>query len=176
MFQTKFVKKIKTHVLCSVALFFFLVRKSCRLWDKVEKYCTAGQTTDDNIIGHTWFACWITKAIDTDSEYTIFIASSRQRWLSERASILLVYVYCNPLYSLQPGQCCLDNDWIKLWTWEESGLDSWLGWETFIFSSSVTNPASYWMNAGRFFSPEVKQLSAKISKFRIPMAKQQEYF
>jgi len=24
-------------------------RKSCRLWDNVEKYCTAGQTTDDNM-------------------------------------------------------------------------------------------------------------------------------
>jgi len=28
MFQTKFVEKIKTHILCSVTFFF---RKSCRL-------------------------------------------------------------------------------------------------------------------------------------------------
>ena len=35
MFQTKFVEKIKTHILCSVAFFF---RKSCRLWENVEKY------------------------------------------------------------------------------------------------------------------------------------------
>ena len=27
----------------------FFFRKSCRLWDNVEKYCTAGQATDDNI-------------------------------------------------------------------------------------------------------------------------------
>ena len=27
----------------------FLFWKSCRLWDNVEKYCTAGQTTDDNM-------------------------------------------------------------------------------------------------------------------------------
>ena len=26
-------------------LFFFFFRKSCRLWDNVEKYCTAGQAT-----------------------------------------------------------------------------------------------------------------------------------
>ena len=26
----------------------FPPRKSCRLWDNVEKYCTAGQATDDN--------------------------------------------------------------------------------------------------------------------------------
>jgi len=29
-------------------LFFF--RKSCRLRDNVEKYCRAGQTTDDNMV------------------------------------------------------------------------------------------------------------------------------
>jgi len=33
MFQTKVVEKIKTHILCSVTFF----RKSCRLWDNVEK-------------------------------------------------------------------------------------------------------------------------------------------
>jgi len=33
MFQTKGVEKIKTHILCSVTFF----RKSCRLWDNVEK-------------------------------------------------------------------------------------------------------------------------------------------
>ena len=46
MFQTKVVEKIQTHILCSVTFFF---RKSCRLWDTVEKYCTAGQATDDNM-------------------------------------------------------------------------------------------------------------------------------
>ena len=45
MFQTKVVEKIKTHILCSVTFF----RKSYRLWDNVEKYCTAGQATDDNM-------------------------------------------------------------------------------------------------------------------------------
>jgi hypothetical protein len=44
MFQTKFVEKIKTHILYSI-----IFRKSCRLRDKVEKYCTAGQATDDNM-------------------------------------------------------------------------------------------------------------------------------
>jgi len=37
-------KKSK-HILFSISSFF---RKSCRLWDNVEKYCTAGQATDDN--------------------------------------------------------------------------------------------------------------------------------
>jgi hypothetical protein len=39
----------------------------------VEKYGTARQTTDDNIIRRMRFACWITKATDTHSEYVILI-------------------------------------------------------------------------------------------------------
>ena len=34
MFQTQVVEKIKTHILCSVT---FFLRKSCRLWENVEK-------------------------------------------------------------------------------------------------------------------------------------------
>jgi len=46
MFQTKVVEKIETHILYSV--FFF--RKSCRLWDNLEKYCRAGQSADDSMV------------------------------------------------------------------------------------------------------------------------------
>jgi hypothetical protein len=63
-------------------------RKSCPLQDNVEKYGTARQATDDNIIGRMPFACWVTKATDTHSEYVMLIASSRQKWLCERASML----------------------------------------------------------------------------------------
>jgi hypothetical protein len=45
MFQTKFVDKVKTHILCSLNFF----QKSCRLWDNVEKYGKARQPTDDNM-------------------------------------------------------------------------------------------------------------------------------
>ena len=45
MFQTNVVQKIKTHILCSVTF----SRKSCRLWDNVEKYCRAVQDTDYNM-------------------------------------------------------------------------------------------------------------------------------
>jgi len=45
MFQAKVVEKIKTHILCSK--FFFGNRAVC---DKVEKCCTAGQATDDNMV------------------------------------------------------------------------------------------------------------------------------
>jgi len=43
MFQTKFVEKIKTHILCSVTFY----RKSYRLWDNVGKILYS-QT------GHRW--------------------------------------------------------------------------------------------------------------------------
>ena len=58
--QTKVVKEIRTHILCSITFFFLILP----LWDNLEKYCTAGEATDDNI----WrmrIACWIPKATDT---------------------------------------------------------------------------------------------------------------
>jgi hypothetical protein len=46
MFQIKVVEKIKTHVLCSV----LFSRKSCRLWDNVDKYYRGWQATDDIMV------------------------------------------------------------------------------------------------------------------------------
>jgi hypothetical protein len=60
----------------------------------VEKYGTARQATDDNIIWHMRFAGWITKATDTHSEYVTLITFPRQQWLRERASMLRLYVQC----------------------------------------------------------------------------------
>jgi hypothetical protein len=45
IFQTNVVEKIKRHILYSVTF----LRKSCRLWDYVEKYRRAGQATDDHM-------------------------------------------------------------------------------------------------------------------------------
>ena len=61
MIQTKVVEKIKSRVLYSVTCF----RKSCRLWDNVEKFCRTGQVTVDQL--RKRIACWITKATDTHS-------------------------------------------------------------------------------------------------------------
>jgi hypothetical protein len=89
IFQIKVVDKIKTHILCSINFF----RKSCRSWDNAEKYGRARQATDDNIIQRMRFACSITKATDTHSEYVILIAFPRQQWLRERASLLRLYIH-----------------------------------------------------------------------------------
>ena len=47
----KNVEKIKTRF-----IYDNVFRKSCRLWNNVGKYCTAGQDTDDNIIRRMRFA------------------------------------------------------------------------------------------------------------------------
>jgi hypothetical protein len=39
------------------------------------------------------FACWITKATDTHSEYVILIAFPLQQWLRERASVSRFYAH-----------------------------------------------------------------------------------
>ena len=56
----------------------------------MEKYGRARQATHDNIIRRMRFACWITKAIDTHSEYIILIAFAMQLWLRERATLRYV--------------------------------------------------------------------------------------
>jgi hypothetical protein len=71
----------------------FVFRKLCRLLLNVEKYGTARQATDDNTIQCMRIACCITKATDTHSQYVILIAFPRQQWLSERASMLRLYVH-----------------------------------------------------------------------------------
>jgi len=52
MFQAKVVQKVKIHLSRSETFFFF--RKLCRLWDKVENYCTVGEVSEDNM-GHAYF-------------------------------------------------------------------------------------------------------------------------
>ena len=70
-------------------------------WDNVQKYYTAGQATDDNIIWHMRYAFWITKATNTHSKYAILIALLRQKWLHERATMIhCMYTACLVMYLL----------------------------------------------------------------------------
>jgi hypothetical protein len=83
MFQTKFVEKIKTHLI--YVNFFFENRAVYEIiW---KKYCTAGQATDDNIINCMRFTCWV-NATDKHSEYLIVIAFPQQQRFRERGSML----------------------------------------------------------------------------------------
>jgi hypothetical protein len=45
-------------------------RESCRLWDHVEKYCTAGQATDDNITWRMRISWRITKVRTPTHKHT----------------------------------------------------------------------------------------------------------
>jgi len=85
----------ETHKTHSVTFF----QKSCRLGDKVEKYCRAELATDDSIIRRMHFACWIAKDTDTHSEYVILTTVIRRQCLLERASVLL-YTYVSCLVTL----------------------------------------------------------------------------
>jgi len=74
------VGKIKTHILGSITP----CRKSCCLWDNVEKYGRAGQATDHTVTRRMRFSCWLTKATNTHSQYEIFTAFPWQ----QRSSVL----------------------------------------------------------------------------------------
>ena len=54
----------------------------------MKKFVGVRQITDDNITLRMRFACWISKATDTHSEYVILIAFVLQQWLHERISVL----------------------------------------------------------------------------------------
>ena len=48
------MEKIKTHILCSVTFF----RKSCRLWNKFEKYGGARGATNDGMLDKQGYMYW----------------------------------------------------------------------------------------------------------------------
>jgi hypothetical protein len=60
----------------------------------MEKYGTARQAKDDNMIRRMRTACWITKATNTHSDYVMLIAFPLQQWLLELASVFRSYVHC----------------------------------------------------------------------------------
>jgi len=86
-------KRRENKKMHSIAFLFFsenlaIYKKMC------EKYCRAGQATDDNIIRRMRFACWIPKATNKHSGYVILIVFLLQQWLHERAPMLRLYEHC----------------------------------------------------------------------------------
>jgi hypothetical protein len=91
MFQTKFVERIKTHILCTITLPLPPKKNSGRLGENVAKYGIDRQTTDDNMAhAHCMLANHGYR--HTHSEYVILIAFPIQHWLQERASMYCLYV------------------------------------------------------------------------------------
>jgi len=72
MFQTEAAEEIKTCILCSI-----IFRKSCSLWDNVEKFCSYSQT------GHRRrhnTAHALTMLDKRTFKFVILTASPRQQW------------------------------------------------------------------------------------------------
>ena len=63
--------------------FFFFENRA--VYEIMWKNMVEPDRPHDNIIQRMRFACWITKATDTHSEYVILTAFPRQQWLYERA-------------------------------------------------------------------------------------------
>jgi hypothetical protein len=68
--------------------------KAYHLCNNVENYGRARQATDDNIMWSMRFACRITKATNTHSEYVVPIAFQWQQWSCEHALVLTLCVQC----------------------------------------------------------------------------------
>jgi hypothetical protein len=98
LFKMRYVSGKSSRVHQNTHFMFnnFYFRKSCRLWDNVEKHRRAGHATDAYMT-HA-LTCWITKAAHTHAhthththtKYAILIAFPRQQWLRERVSM-----WCN---------------------------------------------------------------------------------
>ena len=74
------MEKIKKHILCSMT--FSELRAVY-----VEEHGRAMQDTNEDMIRRMLLACWMPKATDTHSEYSIIIAFPRQKkWLQEGTS------------------------------------------------------------------------------------------
>ena len=110
MFQTKVAEKIKTHILCSVTFF----RKSCRVWDNVEKYCRAWQATDDNM-AHAHCTLYTKRYrhthththTHTHSEHVMLIAFPLQQCFARTRLNITLYVHS---FCSSNGECaCLSR-------------------------------------------------------------------
>jgi len=86
----------KAHFMYNNSFFF---RKSCRLWDNVEKYGTDREATDD-IMRRICAACWITKVIDRHTQRKRNPYCLCKATMDKRTRLLPVYVYCPYRYSL----------------------------------------------------------------------------
>jgi len=81
MFRTKVVEKIKTHILCSVTLFFFSV---CEIMPENIVEPGKPQAT----IWCMRIAYWMPRATNTHPGYVILNTFPQQQWLQERPSVL----------------------------------------------------------------------------------------
>jgi hypothetical protein len=92
MSQTNVVEKFETQILCSITMY----RKSCRVWDNVEKYGRAGQATHE-ITWRMRIACCVPKTHTLNMLYLLLIHYNNG--CTKRASMLryTLLVLCHSL-------------------------------------------------------------------------------
>jgi hypothetical protein len=105
MFRTKVVEKIKTRILCSIALY-----ENRATYEKIYKNIVKPDRSYMAML-HIRMASWISEATNTHSEYVIRIAFPLQQWLNERASGLL---YKYTAHVVRIGDIPEDSDSRKL--------------------------------------------------------------
>jgi hypothetical protein len=88
MISEKSCRGNKTHILCSVFLFFENPAVCEIIWKNIV------ESGRPQITWLVRFACWTPKAKNTHSQYVILIAFPLKQWLHERASMLRLYVHC----------------------------------------------------------------------------------
>ena len=84
----KSCRENQNTLLCSVTFDFYENRAS---YEIILEY-VVGSDRPQLTIFRMRLACWITKVMDTHSEYVILIALPQQQWLRERASELHLYL------------------------------------------------------------------------------------
>jgi len=134
----------------------FFSRKSCRLWDNMEKYCRAVQATVDNMAQAHFTVC--TKG-DTNihSEYVILTASPLQQYLQENTWMLFISVineldeqnFCFTI-SLFHASTCFEHmcskhveAWNKLNVKQTFCASGWLITEINILSCTVSKTSYF---------------------------------
>jgi hypothetical protein len=71
------------------------LRRSCCLWDSVEKYSVTTEATDNNVILRTKYAlCMLDNYGKNTNSHYVTLVFPQQQWLHERASMLRLYVHC----------------------------------------------------------------------------------
>ena len=106
------VEKIKRHILYWVIFF----RKSNRLGDNAEKYCRAGQVTDDSKTRCMAFRCWITKATNTHCVFNLLLFQYNNSYVNGPQCYVmraLLHLYIDNLISQSTRWFEYDRD--KLW-------------------------------------------------------------
>jgi hypothetical protein len=166
----KFMFRTLFSILCSVHFFKFYVpytffkfyvpytffRKSCRLWDNAEKYCRAGQDTDDNMIPRMRFACWINKVTDTHPECVILAAFNGNSVyaITTQCYVMLhalPVVLVLQLYSTHTDHCTLTPSFTRLFLKSFFALAS-LANIRHLFTSSHFRFMRFWFTPTFFFT------------------------